>query len=70
MKQYIIDRFEGEYAVCEHDGEMVDIAKVFLPKNAKAGDVIAERDGKYMIDQKQTDERRKRVIRLQDELFK
>lgn len=70
MKQYIIDRFEGEYAVCEHDGEMVDIAKVFLPKNAKAGDVIAECDGKYMIDQKQTDERRKRVIRLQDELFK
>lgn len=70
MNQYIIDRFEGEYAVCEHDGEMVDIAKVFLPKNAKAGDVIAERDGKYMIDQKQTDERRKRVIRLQDELFK
>lgn len=70
MKQYIIDRFEGEYAVCEHDAEMVDIAKVFLPKNAKAGDVIVERDGKYMIDQKQTDERRKRVIQLQDELFK
>ena len=70
MKQYIIDRFEGEYAVCEHDGEMVDIAKVFLPKNAKTGDVIVECDGKYMIDQKQTDERRKRVIQLQDELFK
>ena len=44
--KYIIDRFEGKWAVCEaEDGKMIDIEKSKLPKNARAGDVIVQENG-------------------------
>lgn len=37
----IIDRFEGNFAVVELDnGEIIDIERVKIPKEAKEGDVI------------------------------
>jgi hypothetical protein len=36
----IIDRFEGEYAVIEYDGRMINIYRGLLPKEAKEGDVL------------------------------
>ena len=66
----IIDRFEGEYAVCEAEDEMRNIAKIFLPKNASEGDVLVEKNGEYTIDYSETERRRKAVRDLQNKLFK
>lgn len=39
--EVIVDRFEGDYAVCEKPNrEMIDIHKDKLPKNVKEGDVL------------------------------
>jgi Protein of unknown function (DUF3006) len=68
--KYIIDRFEGDLAVCEaEDGKMVDIEKSKLPKNAEIGDVIILENGYFRIDKEETDKRRKEIEDLMNELF-
>ena len=60
----IIDRFEGEYAICELNvGQFVNIPKVLFP-NAKEGDVI-----KIEIDIKATEERKKYIEQLVNNVF-
>ena len=40
MEYYAIDRIEGNYAVCEKDGEtMVNISRALLPDGAGEGSV-------------------------------
>jgi len=61
----IIDRFEGEYAVVEIEvGKYVDIPKILLP-NSKEGDVI-----KIEIDRNGTEERKKHIQNLMNDVFK
>ncbi|WP_374048761.1 DUF3006 domain-containing protein [uncultured Clostridium sp.] len=58
----IIDRFEGEFAVCENEeGKMINISRNKLPKEAKEGDVIIIEKEKVYIDVEET-ERLKREI--------
>lgn len=39
--KFTIDRFEGNYAVCElNNGKMVDVSKDIIPLEAKEGDII------------------------------
>ncbi len=66
----IIDRFEGDYAVCEKENfEMIDIEIEKLPANVKEGDVLII-DGKYIkIDTIETEKRRKEIQSLMDELW-
>ena len=60
----IIDRFEGEYAVVEIDArKYTNIPKILLP-NAKEGDVI-----KIEIDLKSTEERKKHIQELMNNVF-
>lgn len=40
MKKGIIDRFEGDCALIEVDGKIVEIPKNKLPKEVKEGDQI------------------------------
>lgn len=62
---YIIDRFEGEYAVCElEDLRMVNIPKEALPHDAKEGDRI-----QVTIDTEGTTDRKKNITKLMDDLF-
>lgn len=57
---YAIDRFEGEYAVCEGpDGAMHNFARVELPRGAREGDVLAYDGADFAIDRQQTAKRRK-----------
>ncbi|MCL2019375.1 MAG: DUF3006 domain-containing protein [Oscillospiraceae bacterium] len=66
----IIDRFEGDSAVCEKsvEGERTEIKRELLPADAKEGDVLALRDGVYTVDTQATKERRamikQRMIRM------
>lgn len=57
----IIDRFEGEYAVVETDGGMINIERGRLPENAAEGDVIEPCGDVYVINSAETAERRKRA---------
>ena len=63
----IIDRFEGSWAVIEFDGTMFNFPRDLLPRGARVGDVV-----KFgvTVDAAETSERRSRVKKLEDELFK
>jgi hypothetical protein len=66
-----IDRFEGEFAVCEKaDRTMINISKDKIPTEAKEGDIlIIERD--YIkVDVSGTTNRRKNIKNLMDDLWK
>jgi hypothetical protein len=65
-----IDRFEGEFAVCESaDGTSMNIVKSKLPKGAKVGDVLDIDGVNITIDIAGTDARKKKVSALVDDLF-
>ncbi len=53
----IIDRFEGEYAVIETDGGIINVLRSELPENAAEGDVLTY-DGSWAVDGNATEERR------------
>lgn len=66
-----IDRFEGNYAVCEKENrEMIDIEKSTLPSNVKEGDVLIITCDKIIIDLEETKKRKGRINDLMNDLFK
>ena len=69
--QVIIDRFEGDYAVCEKENrEMINIERAKLPPEAKEGDVlILSEDGSIAIDREETARRKEMIERMMDELW-
>lgn len=66
-----IDRFEGDFAVCEHSsGEMTDVLLSLIPEGAREGDILVLTDeGTYEIDAEETLRRRAEILRLQGDLF-
>ena len=69
MKKYIVDRFEGEFAVLEKaDGTTIDVTKSEIP-NAKEGDVIIFNDGAYIIDEAETQKRKEMIAEKMKKLF-
>lgn len=63
--KFIIDRFEGEFAVVElEDKEMVDLPKILLPIEAKEGDLII-----VSIDKEETKNRQERIQEKFNKLF-
>ncbi|WP_342399985.1 DUF3006 domain-containing protein [Weizmannia sp. FSL W8-0676] len=68
--KYIVDRIEGEFAVCEKDDRTtVDIRLSELPSGVQAGDVIIVENGIPRIDRQLTKERKAQIKKLADELF-
>ncbi len=79
MRTLIIDRFEGNYAICEElsEGEVLrkekkkelhlyGIARAELPVPAKEGDVLCiSDDGNISVDEEQTRVRREKMIEKQ-----
>jgi len=67
----IIDRFEGDYAVCEkEDRTMIDIEKSKIPPEAKEGDVLQGVDDIFLIDEAETIKRKKKIEELAKDLWK
>lgn len=65
-----IDRFEGAYAVCIDDnGRVVNLEKRLLQDNAKEGDIIYQKNGRYFVSEEKTKSVRDEISALQDELF-
>jgi len=68
--QYIIDRFEGELAVCQRaDGVLEDIPLAQLPEGIKEGSVLAFENGAWELDPQAEAERRVRLFAKQEGLF-
>lgn len=67
----IIDRFEGELAVVELNGNiMKNIYVSVLPPGVKEGDVIIFQNGKWSIDSIETQKRRSGIEKKTKDLFK
>jgi len=68
--KYIIDRFEGDYAVCEDENkQMIDIERDKIPAEAREGDVLIQQGDKYIIDLDETNRRKEKIQRLMDDLW-
>lgn len=66
MYYYSIDRFDGDFAVCEDDnGDMIELLRTNIPDRAREGDVLAVDDmGNYYVDECETQRRRDFILRL------
>lgn len=67
----IVDRFEGDFAVCEKqkDGKMINILKDKLPKNIKEGDYLRITDQEVIIDYDKRKAREEKIKNLMDDLW-
>lgn len=73
MQKYIIDRFEGDFAVCENydTEEMKDILREKLPLDAKEGDILLQdENGNFCIDYEETKLRKEKMEMLRKSLNK
>lgn len=49
--RYVIDRFEGDFAVCETpEGTMVNVARALLPADAKEGRAVLSDGERWVCD--------------------
>lgn len=63
--KFVIDRFEGDYAIVELDDKTIaEIPRILIPKEAKEGDVLEIR-----VDVEETKKRKNEINNLMDELF-
>ena len=63
--EWIIDRIEGNIAVCEYEaGKTVDVLLSALPKGVKEGDTLD-----ISIDLKKSNERKENINKLMNSLF-
>ena len=70
MRVYIIDRFEGSFAVCEEEnGETIGLERARIPREAEEGDVLIHEAGVFRIDREQTARRREKMRRKLDRLW-
>lgn len=66
----IIDRFEGDFAVCEReDRSMIDIEISKIPSKAKEGDVLDISDDIITIDLEETERRKRKIEELTKDLW-
>ena len=68
--QYIIDRIEGNLAVCEReDGGFQEIPVCQLPEGLGEGSVLVFLEGAWALDPQAEKERRARLFEKQEGLF-
>jgi len=65
----IIDRFEGDWAVVEINGETRDFDRKIFPKEAAAGDMVKIEGDRVTVLKDETEKRRKEIEQLMDEVF-
>jgi hypothetical protein len=66
VKPFIIDRFEGQWAVIEYGDDVFNLPKEALPEGSKEGDVL---DIDIKVDEEATRARKERIQRMADQLF-
>lgn len=70
-KYVVVDRFEGNYAVCEDkNGEMINIDRSEIPEEAKEGTVLKIEGDRIEIDHSETTERKNRMLEFIEAIWK
>lgn len=70
MEKLIIDRIEGNVAVCEReDKTMTDIKLADMPEGVVEGDVISFDGSVYRLEKEETADRRHLIQEKMDNLF-
>jgi signal peptidase I len=68
--EYTVDRFEDMYAVCvDKNGKIFNIKKEDIVGVPKEGDVVIFSNGKYYINKLKTEERKKYIKNLTNDLW-
>ncbi len=65
----VLDRFEGNFAVIEDDGNIKNVPKNLIDEAVTEGSVIVKKGDKYFLDEKNSAARREKNARLQNSLF-
>ena len=69
MEKYIVDRFEGDFAVLEKEtGGTIDVLIKSLPPLCE-GDVVVFENGAYHKDSEETEKRKKMIAEKMRKLF-
>jgi len=63
---FVIDRFEGQWAVIEYGRETFNLPRKMLPTDAREGDVL---NINISIDRAESRKREREITKLADELF-
>lgn len=64
--KFIIDRFEGDFAVVELENKtLANMPKILLPSSVQEGDVI-----EIIVNKKHTEERKENIKKLMDEVWR
>lgn len=65
----ILERFEENIAVLEKDDEFLHVNRELIAPEAREGDILTEKDGRYYPDKNETEKRRKKITELQNSLW-
>ena len=66
----VIDRFEGNYAVCEmEDRKLINIERGKVPEAAREGDILIIDNCKVIIDTSGTQKRKQEIDKLSEGLW-
>ncbi len=65
----IIDRISEGIAVIEDGENYFEVPRKMLAENIREGDVVVLQNGIYVKDENGTEERRKKIIELQNNLW-
>jgi len=63
---FVIDRFEGQWAVIEYGRETFNLPRKMLPSDAREGDLL---NINISVDRTETRKREQEITKLADELF-
>lgn len=66
----IIDRFEGKFAVCMQEDKIINIPRYKLPIEAKDGDCLVLENGFFVVNNEETEEKRRSVKKFMEDLKK
>lgn len=70
MEKLIIDRFEGDYAVCEReDRSILEVLSALLPEGAREGDTLIIGKEGFELDSADSEKRAERIRALADSLW-
>lgn len=66
----IIDRFEGEYALCENEDKVIiSVPKSHIPKEAREGSILEINHGKYTLSEDEQTSREEHIKTLMEDLW-
>jgi hypothetical protein len=65
LMKYVIDRFEGNYAILENQDtyEIIDVKRNELPNDAKEGSVLSFENDIYTLDIYATNQRKEDILK-------